>query len=553
MNCSGVDETVLHVLLGRASDAEASALREHLAACPACAAAAQRTGYVVDLLQARKVLAPSPGFRERLAQRFAAELAAASQARPTFTFGEKVEAQVAWIGLAVRRSVSLRALLVAAALLFTATLYLWTTAGRPASHVLVGSSDVEREPRNVPRDDSPRGATGREAPPEEVAALVPREVVRDVLHDTTVEPDRSRPQPPETRDEPAEPGAASAAAVAVAEPEALERVAIENRHALLRYRFRERFQAPDRAVLPTLRYLVDVQEDDGSFDPGRTGGVAALRVGMTGLATLALLSSAEEGIPGGPHRFAVEAALDHLRGSVRDDGTIGAVDGLGERDFAYTLFNHSLAVAALSESRVLAHGDDDPLLKRALARLADLARRRDLRDLEPTDATTAPWVAYAFSLARGAGIEVDFDLDAAADGAMAFAAAITGDAAAAGGIALAAQLGPAASVAALEPLFEPGAPTTGLASRPRLDQLLAQLRRGETREPTRIFFAALDIRGRDAADFARWNEAARSVFETLRRQDGSYEGEYVFDAISEGGGDLYATSLAVLTLGVDRR
>lgn len=538
MNCEEFRFNVVHALLGKASLREIDDCRVHMRACAACNQEAQATSFVIDLLKQAKVPATSEAFRRKLMERFQAEIAveaAAEERASPFSWSERFEAQFAWVGYRFRRSASLRVLAAAAAVLFGIVLFGYAAAGlRDAAPAPSESFDayapipIELKFERVP-------------PPPAVAVADTNEPRLE----TNIEP-APNVQPPE-----------------IADPE-LERqrneVEAENRLKLYRFEMRSRFEArlataeprndTDRAVLSALRFLVDQQNADGSFDPGEFQGQAALRPGITGLATLALLSNAERGVPGGKYKEAVGKAVRFLRHSADKDGTIGRVVGLGERDYEYTLFNHAVAVAALAEHAAVAGtGRTDALLRDALLKLSDLSRQREPDTLEVTDATTAPWVAYAFDLSRRAGIVPDFDLVRASAMAQSFVRSLVAPGALERGITVAAQVGPWATSYALS--TEGGAPADATA--PPLPLLLDHLRRAELREPSRIFFATLEMRRRGGDEWERWQKEATQTFLATHAKDGAWASSYQWDWISDGGSDLYTTALAILTLSVEAR
>lgn len=539
MNCEEFRFHVVHALLGKASLREIDDCRVHMRACPACNQEAQATSFVIDLLKQAKVPPTSEAFRRKLMERFQAEIAAEATAEERvspFSWSERFEAQFAWVGYRFRRSPGLRMLAAAAAVLFGIVLFGYAASGLREPKVEPSESfdayapiPIELKFERIP------------TPPPSVAEADRN----DARLETNIEP-APNVQPPE-----------------IADPE-LQRqrneVEAENQWKLYRFEMRSRFEARlataeprnemDRAVLSALRFLVDQQNADGSFDPGEFQGQAALRPGITGLATLALLSNAERGVPGGKYKEAVGKAVRFLRHSADKDGTIGRVVGLGERDYEYTLFNHAVAVAALAEHAAVAGtGRTDALLRDALLKLSDLSRQRESDTLVVTDATTAPWVAYAFDLSRRAGIVPDFDLARASATAQSFVRSLVAPGALERGITVAAQVGPWATSYALS--TEGGVSANETA--PPLPLLLDHLRRAELREPSRIFFATLEMRRRGGDEWERWQKEATQTFLATHAKDGAWSSSYQWDWISDGGSDLYTTALAILTLSVEPR
>lgn len=547
MNCSEFRTIAIHALLGRAASEEIEACRAHVRSCARCAADSRADAFVVDLLKSQHVPPTSAGFRAKLMRRFELEIANEpgidSGVYLRFSWRERIEAQAAWVGYRFANSRALQAVAIAALVLLATTIVLAFRIGADSPD---SAPDRRAETtRPTPSEDSTpaRIDEQRRGDPS-----LPVEVV-DARGEVVIDPAEA-PIAPEIEDE-----------VAVESPPRLRsELEDENRFQLARFRMRDRFGGiassgrddVDRAVLSALKWLVEQQDKDGGFDPQFFGGLSALRVGTTGLAALALMTNAERGVPGGVYRDSVSRSLAFLRASASEDGTLGLVSGLGERDFEYTLFNHAVATIALAEHHILlGERKDDPLLREALLKLSDLSRRREPGEVTTTDATTAPWIALAFETARSASLPVDFDLAGAARHARSFVVSLAEPDPHRSGLSVTAMVGPQAAASALDSRFGAGGESLEPPP-PRL--LLDHLRRPECREPTKIYFAALDLWARDpdAESYQRWRELAGDVFLSSRKKDGSLATEYVFDWISEGGGDLYTTSLAILALSVER-
>lgn len=551
MNCSEFRTTAIHALLGKASPAEVETCRAHVHACERCAADSRADAFVLELLRSQHVPSTSEGFRQKLMARFDAEIGknagVDSGTYLRFSFRERIEAQCAWIGYRFSNSSGLRIVAAAAIVLLGTFIALSLRTDRS----VIEERDDERRVAREPTVPTPAPTAEQIRAERRADPVVPSEVAIAPPGPVVIEP-AAAPVAPEIADE----------LVVDDSPRRREEVEGENRYQLARFRMRDRFDGGlptsgrddvDRAVLFALRWLVEQQDKDGGFDPQYFRGLSALRVGTTSLVALCLMTNAERGIPGGVYRDTVSRSLAFIRASATQDGTLGLVDGLGERDFEYTLFNHALATIALAEHHILV-GDrkDDPLLREALLKLADLSRRREPGQVTVNDATTAPWVALAFETARGASLPVDFDLAGATRHARSFVVALAGPDRGASGLSVTAMVGPQAAASALDSQFG-GEGTSAAPPPPRL--LLDHLRRPECREPTKIYFAALDLAARDsdAEPWRQWRDLAADVFMSSRKKDGSLATEYTFDWISEAGGDLYTTALAILALSVEQR
>ncbi len=566
-NCAEFRSLAVHALLGKASAEEVAACRRHVERCSRCALESKGNVYVVDLLRAARVPPTSSSFKDKLARRFEVEIAQGdvvdSERYLRFSWRERIEAELVWIGYRFQNSTTLKVAAAAAILLAIAMFGVLSSRRGTSAPTTPGTlplppEGVKDEPKS--RRDDP---------------TVPVEVANSPSHHVVESPDGSnllvgpRAKAPEVPDviSPQGPGGSQGRGAegglavnrdrdpGAGESESLrDAVAAENRFQLSRFLMKDRFAAPDgrdKEILSTLRWLKEAQEDDGSFDPSRNGGDAAVRVGTTGLVTLSLLSNPRS-IPGSEYRFVVGRAVEYLRKSVARDSTLGRVSGRGERDFEYTLFNHALATAALAEHALVENDHaDDVLLREALLRLSDLSKKREPGTVQAADATTAPWVAFAFETARAAGVRPVFDLAEEAQRARGFLVALADPSQTRRGITAVAMVGPQAAATALESQFgkargsvEPATPSV----------LIDHLKRPEYREPTKIFFAASDLRARGGEAWTRWQKATSEVLVPSRHNDGHYSTDgYRFDWIQEGGGDVYTTALAVLTLSVEWR
>ncbi len=543
MKCAEFREQVVHVVLGQAEAGVVAAARAHARACVACGRELGEVEEVTRLLRGLEAQPASAAFRPRLAARLRAERAEEESLLRSATLADRAAARVAYIGHRLRASLGLRLLLGAAALhLIGLGVYLlWS----PARAQLPRAVETARLPAPPVQPDAGRPAPAVPPPVEsapesveELANLTPPAL------DDVIEP----PQVPL----PAFEEALDPLPSEVVE-QVVQNTVRDNSLALSRFRMRQRFAAPagdpaDRAASRGLRWLAERQEDDGSWNPALYGGAAEARVGASALCVLAFLGSAERGRPGGPQWRHVERGLAYLRSQATSDRTIGAVRG----DEDVVLFNHAVATLALVENYVLGGRQDEALITDALERLADLGARRRFRERQKADNITAPWVALALETARAAGAPAVFDLARAAEDAQAFVAKLvdldplTGRALIPGS-----QLCAIACAAALDPLFDDVRDWEHYE--PPVDLLLQHLGEPSLREPTKIFFAAVDVQQRGGVDWARWQGEALRILPAEQDEDGAWKSEYQWDPVGSMGGALYETSLAVLTLSVPRR
>ncbi|MFG0317346.1 MAG: prenyltransferase/squalene oxidase repeat-containing protein [Planctomycetota bacterium JB042] len=560
-SCAEVRDMLVDLALGEVDADAAAAVAAHRASCAACEREARRTEALLAGVRRLAAPAASPSFRPSLRRRLvAARRAEEDEAVRRASFGERAAAELAFVGHRIRTSTGLRVLLAVAAVHLVG-LVVWLVLGAersdpapPRGEEVVRAPATERAPPEsgaatpepAAPEEAPVGIDDRPPTPEEFARLEP-----PLPGDVHVEPP-SAPLPSVSPVEraarrPLDPWPADAVR------EGKELVELDNRRVEFRFRLRDRFvERPDgpadRAVRRGMRWLVQQQDPDGSWDPSPYGGEAEARVGTTALCTLALMANAERGVPGGLHRAAVERAFDYLRTQRLEDGTIGAVRG----DDDVVLFNHATATLAFAESWALRRGGDERLLADALERLDDLGSRRRFRERQEADDITAPWVAMALETARAAGVPAAVNLDRAAAGARRFVAKLVDVDPTTGRLLLpGAQLCAIATTSALDP-FGDGA-LDYEAYRPSVELLLTHLAAPSLREPTKIHFAALDLHQRGGVDWARWDEAARETLLGVQHEDGSWTAEYEWDAVQAMGGDLYETALTLMTLSVPQR
>ena len=107
------------------------------------------------------------------------------------------------------------------------------------------------------------------------------------------------------------------------------------------------------------------------------------------------------------------------------------------------------------------------------------------------------------------------------------------------------------TASAIDPLFD-GERDDGVGL-PALEVVVQHLRSARWREPTKIYFAALDLHQRGGVEWATWRGEADAELRAAQRRDGSWSPEYTWDPVSAAGGDLYATALSIMALSVPYR
>jgi len=543
MSCERYASEAVHLMLGQGSGL--AEFQRHRAECRDCDREAAELESLFRLLRASARQPASKRFRGRLELRLLEEQRLEDEELlETTSFSDRVISMLAYARFRAGRRTALKVVLAAAALYLVAfSIYLtWSGRDRPAA-------TLERETAERPAPaPAPSGSETDPGQDDQLLALERLKPPRPA--DVIIEPPDFPLPLPEGSEGP----------VAHEEDfsletfqEARELTLRENLLATARFRMRHRFSTPgsrpvDRAVLRSLRYLSGEQEPDGSWDPADFGGEPEARVGVTGLCVLAFLVNAERGIPGGLYRQHVDRGLDYLRGSVTANRTIGAVRG----DDDVVLFNHAVATLAFAEHYLLRPGSDQALLSDALERLEDLGSLRRFRERQEADNITAPWVALALETARAAGVPAVIDVARAAEEAQSFVAKLV-DLDPRSGLAVlpGEQLCAMACASALDSLYDDVRDYDRY--QPPINLLLQHLKEPSLREPTKIFFAALDALQRGGIEWQRFRSAAGEVLLASQNDDGSWSQEYEWDPVGNMGGDLYETALAVMVLSVEER
>ncbi len=551
MKCAEFQGNVVHVLLGQATPALDAALREHARVCRACADEMAQIGGLLTLVREASAAEASHQFRPRLRHRVERQLRVEEEELlRSAAWKDRALARAAYVSYRIRTSTSVQVTLAAAAVMIAITAF-----------TLLGEGDAARPPAdesarlpNVTNDeDDPRDQRARvtvpaplDAPKHEVAEL--QKMVPPMPRDV-IEPPPSTLPPIDEPDEPLEPFSVE---VAQAVRDSIER---DNQLVRMRFLMRDRFDTRvrgtpvDRAVVRSMKWIADQQEDDGSWDPEPFGGEREARVGATALCVLAYLANAERGVPGGLYRRHVQRGLDYLRSQRTEDGTLGAVRG----DADVVVFNHAVATLAFVENWVLTKGEqDEALIADALERLEILGWRRNFRERQNADNITAPWVALALETARAAGVPTEVQLDRVAEDAQSFVAKLVDIDPTTGRVLLPSEhLCALACASALDSLFDEVNDFDRY--QPPLDLLLTHLAVEQLREPTKIFFAALDVYRRGARDWQTWNDEATRILLSSQAEDGSWSAEFEWDPVQAMGGDLYETAVFAMTLSIPQR
>ncbi|HUU43026.1 MAG TPA: prenyltransferase/squalene oxidase repeat-containing protein, partial [Planctomycetota bacterium] len=153
-------------------------------------------------------------------------------------------------------------------------------------------------------------------------------------------------------------------------------------------------------VALALDWLVRTQEPDGSWDPAKWDGQPVYRVGLTGLALLALVGS-EEDVTAGRYAGAIARATAFLLSEQKVNGRFGPF-------FSASVYNHGIATVALLER--YARTRDERLKRPIEEALVFIGRHQDADGgwgyLDPerdANASVTAWQLHAVLLADALG------------------------------------------------------------------------------------------------------------------------------------------------------
>ena len=532
-------------------------VEEHLAVCPACSRESDSLRRLLGEARHLPRITMSAEFKTRLFSRIREEGAVSGEVTGAvldrLSLADRLRVNAAFVAFKVRRSVAARVSLLAAALFMAALIGVTILSGEAVQSISLFSGGGEKSEG----EESIDSLTSLEE--EEIELLLPEEPADSRRRSGTadLEPPSEIFPSPVVQGEiddfffPAD--------------EITEKVERQNILAKGRYRMLARFNVrcknkvmagrggdsrTDYAVHQGLRWLHSQQKEDGSWDPGSFGGDPRTRVGLTALAVAAFLSDGHTPRKG-RFRETVSSGINFILASRDDKGQFGDEDD----DHGLALFNQSVSVLVLAENYVVAGGLNEDELRSGIKRLESLIGAYDSQTTHGTYSDT--WAAMALRTSLLTGLD---------DGTIAGVARQVEER-----VALLAReentRSPAlesdpplytAGAVAVDALFQRSDETIGSRSeeenavpfpdRRRPETLYTLLNDADLREPSFIFFISTALC--EAADpgWDQWNNQVKNVLLRDQDQDGCWRADGDWPLID--GGDIYTTSLRILTLQV---
>ncbi|MDP7032969.1 MAG: zf-HC2 domain-containing protein [Planctomycetota bacterium] len=346
MSCSHFQADLIEVLRGESSPERQEEVRSHLDSCPECRQESEEIQRVFEAVSLLPSIEPSPEFAASLASRLD------DTPSPKNSLGTRWSEQVLFTADYLRHRVRTTPLLAASILLHAGALGLIATflfqnsiqtQGKPHSVELEILSEKLPDSSNLPTestgslteesfedlpervDSTPKGSQDPHQPIERKIVQMPQSNVKKLLATVLSSPPKNirRQLAPWLRQRLPE-----------------ERLQI---HAA------PRAVAISTAVNRGLLWLSQTQRPDGSWSAGETFGASGYEIGVTGLATLSFLSAGHPLHDEDPYRQTLKRAIHALERARTPDGLIGPPRG-------HYLYNHSIALIALIEARLILLG-----------------------------------------------------------------------------------------------------------------------------------------------------------------------------------------------------
>jgi len=564
-DCSKPDLDLAGYVLGEVAGAVRREVEEHLAQCPPCRREAEALREVVKGVRGLPRIAVTRGFHERLLAGVRREIRGTPEsdqaAAVALSLRDRLILNTGFVFYTLRRSVFAQTLLSAAALLVAALLLIGvfgkaaerTAAPASGDSAAAGGTKGTGDATRLDENDWP--------------LLLPEEPGREV---TGLGIDKLE-APPEDFPAPvvSEPSASDVAFIPVEDIGLqLER---ENLLELGRYRMFARHNSRckksvmagrggDSKTVYTvdrgLRWLRYHQEEDGSWDPERFsgdprsefGGDPRARVGLTALAVAAFLSDGHTQ-SAGRYRDTVSGGLNYIL-STRD--SLGRFGEVADSP-TISLFNQSVSVLVLAENYILSAGAKEDELRLGTSRLLSMIRADPSGREHATYGDT--WAAMALRTVLMTGLDEKEVAQVSKEVENRVALLAREEM---GGAGAHATVPPvySASIEAVDALFTQdesaaagaGEDVTPYPDRRKPETMFALLNDPALSEPSYLFFIGTALCEESSLFWPEWNERVKSILLSEQDREGFWPAGGDWPTID--GGDIYTTSLSILTLQV---
>ncbi len=544
--CSGSDFDLTDFVLDQLDGAARREAEDHIARCARCRGEAESIRSLIETARDLPRLAVSKTFHQSLIDRIRREK------EVSLSFRDRALLNTGFVLYRLRQSAFARILLVAAAIQAAVFLAVVIFSERGATE---GPEPGEGDAAAVHYPE--KFAPYREND-EELVELLPEEPFggKNGLGVDELEAPQENFRSPVDDEE-----------LFIPEDDISDRIERENILELSLYRMSARLNPPYKkramkgrggdsrtaiAVDRGLKWLRYHQEKDGSWDPesysggGRDfGGDPRARVGLSALAVAAFLSDGHTEVSG-RYSDTVSKGIRFILASQDGSGRFGGVD----ESPAVSLFNQSVSVLVLAENFILTGGLNGGALDAGTKRLARMMRSYPPE--ETHDAYSDTWASMALHTVLMTGqtgletAEVVRDIESRVallarqeDHTMPFSKTLPFYSA--GAVAVC-RLFPAeeGEEEALDPDFVP------FPDRDRPETMLVLLDDPDLREPSFLFFISTALVEDSNPFWPVWNRRVKSLLMQQQKREGYWPAGGDWPWID--GGDIYQTSLSILTL-----
>ncbi len=563
--CSTTRRELTDYLIGELDDGARRRVEDHLASCAACDSEAQKVKALLEGARALPAEPVSAAFHDRLIARVRREFASQRPA-PELADGEislsvreRIVLTAGFVGYRFRQSIAARSLLAAAAVLILAlfVIHLLSDDGDAQRSILAGKEDMLSDEKSLSELD--------EAIEQKPWRLKPSGSGRTDLNiDRLKEPADDFP-PPDT--ESYSPFEIDGVPI-IPDDDIRTKVSRENTLELGRYRMFARSNALCKtrvmkgrggdqnttyAVNRGLRWLRFQQEEDGSWNPEisshsparELGGDPRARVGLTALAVAAFLSDGHSEVSG-KYKDTVSSGINYILAARDSRGQFGAV----EDNAKISLFNQSVCVLVLAENYVLSGGKNEDDLRLGISRLVSMSHT--IGDDENYRVFSDTWAAMSLRTALMTGLDNNGDLAEVCrvveNRVELLAQAESTSAVSASAVPPLCSAGKEAVDALFVPADETPSDALAFPDLRRPQTLFGLLEDSALREPSFLFFVGTALCENAQPVWAEWNNRVKSILSLEQQPDGSWLAGGDWPWID--GGDIYTTSLSILTLQV---